>query len=164
MSDDVVIEDEGVPATDGRDPGAVLDAAVRYALALLDTWVRWDGQPIHVDDRVYTPHKAVRRIADHLLDHLAEVEARLVGEPTYPDDWEASASTTPADLAPFLPEDRTEAAARLRRLAQVWTARLRTLEGARLDATPGEGWSARQIAFHLAETVYYYADSVGSLA
>lgn len=162
-ADGTIVEDEDVPTTDGRDPGEVLGASVEHALSLLETWVRWDGEPIEVDERVYTPHKAVRRIADHLVDHLAEVEARLAGEPTYPDDWQASAITTPADLAPFLPEDRAEAAARLRRLGQIWTARLRTLDGAQLDETPGEGWTARQIAFHLAETVFYYADAVGAL-
>lgn len=163
MDGGAVIEDQDVPATDGRDPGEVLGASVAHALSLLETWVHWDGVPIPVEDRVYTPHKAVRRIADHFVDHLAELEARLAGEPTYPDDWQASAITTPADLAPFLPEDRAEAAARLRRLGQIWTARLRTLESGQVDETPGEGWTARQLAFHLAETVFYYADAVGAL-
>src|SRR5262249_49189085 len=159
--------DDDVPQTDDRDPAAVLRAAVEHAIALIDTWVLWDGQPIPVGDRVYTPHKSVRRIVDHLIDHLGELEARLVGEATLPEgDWQASAITTGADLAPFQVEDRQEAFARLGRLGQVWAARLGTLDAGQLeagqldagqlDATPGVGWSARQIAFHLAETIYYY--------
>lgn len=73
---------------------------VDHVLDLAATWTAWDGRPTHVDDRVYTPHKAIRRVADHLLDHLAELESRLVGEKPLPDHWHASASTTQADLAP----------------------------------------------------------------
>ena len=65
------------PATDGRDPAQVIEDAVEYALRLAETWPAWDGQPIAAEDRIYTPHKAIRRLADHLLDHLAELEARL---------------------------------------------------------------------------------------
>ena len=63
------------------DPGAAVEEAVRRSLTLVDTWIHWDGRPqVSQDgDRVYTPHQAVRRIADHLIDHLAEVEALLAG-------------------------------------------------------------------------------------
>ena len=57
-----------------ENPGAVVEEAVRRSLDLMDTWIHWDGRPrVSEDgDRIYTPHKAVRRIADHLVDHLAE--------------------------------------------------------------------------------------------
>jgi hypothetical protein len=111
---------------------------------------------------VYTPHKAVRRVVDHLIDHLAEVDARLAGEPTIPDHWHASAITTDADRAPFTVEDRDEAHSRLERLAQVWRVRLRSLDADRLDRRDGDAWTIREIAFHLAESAYY-ADAVGPL-
>ena len=59
------------------NPGSAVEEAVRRSLALVDTWIRWDGRPrVGEDgDRIYTPVKAVRRIADHLIDHTAEVEA-----------------------------------------------------------------------------------------
>ncbi|MFD5762744.1 hypothetical protein ACFWIZ_48350, partial [Streptomyces sp. NPDC127044] len=109
-----------------------------------------------------TPHKAIRRVADHLLDHLAELEARLVGEEPLPDHWHASASTTRADLAPFTREDLDEARSRLTRLARIWANRLDTLTEDQLDDSPGEGWSFRQLAEHL-EGSTYYADAVGKL-
>jgi hypothetical protein len=114
-----------------------------------------------VDDRVYTPHKAIRRTADHLLDHLAELEARLAGQPRLPDHWHASAVTTPADLAAFTPDDLDEARSRLTRLAQIWALRLRALADERLDRVEGEAWTLRQLAVHLGDT--YYADAVGDL-
>jgi len=149
------------PATDGRDPAQVIEDAVEYALHLAETWPAWDGQPIATVDRVYTPHKAIRRLADHLLDHLAELEARLAGQSCLPDHWHASAITTPADLATFTSEDLDEARSRLTRLAQIWSLRLRLLDDERLDRVEGDAWTLRQLAFHLGST--FYADAVGDL-
>ena len=56
---------------------------VDHVLGLVETWPLWDELPIEVpvegegSPRVYTPHKAIRRVADHLIDHLAEIEARV---------------------------------------------------------------------------------------
>jgi hypothetical protein len=100
---------------------------------------------------------------DHLVDHLAELEARLCGVPPLPDHWHASSVTTPADMAPFGQDDLDEARSRLTRLAQVWAVRLDSLSPDQLDASPGDGWTFRQIAFHLEESTYY-ADAVGKIA
>jgi hypothetical protein len=154
---------EDPPATDDRHPADVVTDLVHRCLGLADTWTAWDGRPRTVSGgRIYTPHKAVRRLADHLIDHLAEIEAGVAGVATIPDHWHASAVTTPADLAPFTPEDLAEARSRLTRLAQVYDLRLRALSDAQLDRRPAGGWSPRQIAFHLEESIYY-ADSVGRL-
>jgi hypothetical protein len=150
------------PRVDGRHPAEVVTGMVARVLALAQTWTVWDGEPRAVDDRIYTPHKAIRRVADHLVDHLAEIEARLAGVPTIPDAWHASASTTPADLAAFTSADLDEARSRLTRLAQVFDLRLRALPEAELDRRSGDAWSVRQIAFHLEESLYY-ADAVGDL-
>ncbi|MFD9949415.1 hypothetical protein ACFWYW_58350 [Nonomuraea sp. NPDC059023] len=146
--------------TNDEDPAIAVAGMVGHVLRLAATWTRWDGVPRHVDDRVYTPHKAIRRVADHMIDHLAEVEARLAGLPTIPDDWHASAITTEQDMAPFTKDDYDEAVSRLDRLAQIWTVRLGSLTEQRLDNSPGDGWSIRRIALHLAGSTYY-ADAVG---
>lgn len=151
------------PLTDARNPADVVTGMVQQVLELAPTWTRWDGRPRPADDRVYTPHKAIRRVADHLIDHLAEIEARLAGVPTIPDHWHASAITTPADLAPFTPEDLDEARSRLTRLAQIFEVRLRRLSDAELDHRQAGAWSVRQIAFHLEESLYY-AKAVGDLS
>lgn len=151
-----------VPQTDDRHPAAVVTALVEHTLALAETWTAWDGRPRQADDRVYTPHKSIRRLADHLVDHLAEIEAQLAGAPPLPDHWHASAITTPADLAPFTAEDLDEARSRLTRLAQLYDVRLRALTDEQLDRRRGNAWSPRQIAFHL-DGSRYYADALGRL-
>jgi hypothetical protein len=150
------------PRVDGRHPADVVTGMVAEVLRLAETWPAWDGKLRHVGDRIYTPHKAIRRVADHLVDHLAEIEARVAGVPTIADAWHASASTTPADLAPFTQEDLDEARSRLTRLAQVFEVRLRALGEDELDRRESDAWSARQIAFHLEESLYY-ANAVGDL-
>jgi uncharacterized protein YfiM (DUF2279 family) len=140
---------------------------VDHVLRLAETWPHWDGRPREVavegeQPRIYTPHKAIRRVADHLVDHLAEFEARFAGQPTEPDRWHASAVTTAADLAAFTTEDLDEARSRLRRLALIWDVRLRSLSAEQLDQQAGTAWTFRQLAFHLAGSAFY-ADSVGAL-
>jgi hypothetical protein len=71
--------------------------------------------------------------------------------------------TTPADLAAFTLDDLDEARSRLRRLALIWEVRLRSLSSEQLDASGGDAWTLRQVAFHVAESAFY-ADSVGALA
>jgi hypothetical protein len=156
------------PEVDDRHPADVVTGMVDHVLDLAETWPRWDGRPIEIlvdgePPRIYTPHKAIRRVADHLVDHLAELEARLAGRPTEPDRWHASAITTPADLAAFTIDDLDEARSRLRRLALVWEARLRSLSDQQLDHQPDNAWTFRQLAFHVAGSAFY-ADSVGTLA
>jgi hypothetical protein len=156
------------PQTDERHPADVVTGMVDHVLDVAATWTRWDGKPVETPvegepARTYTPHKAIRRVADHLIDHLAEMEARLAGLPTEPDRWHASAITTSGDLAAFTSEDLDEARSRLRRLALIWEVRLRSLTDQQLDEQAGDAWTLRQVAFHAAESAFY-ADSVGKLA
>jgi hypothetical protein len=157
------------PEGRGAHPAELVTEMVERVLALAETWPRWDGTPAEAappeagePPRTYTPHKAIRRVADHLLDHLAEMEARLAGRPTEPDHWHGSAVTTPGDLAPFTREDLDEARSRLLRLAQIWDTRLRALDSGELDELRGEAWTLREVAAHLAESSYY-AEAVGAL-
>lgn len=160
---------DSAPLVDDRHPAEVVTSMIVHVLDLAATWPAWDGTPIIVpiDDgqlpRTYTPHKAVRRVTDHLLDHLAELEARVTGRRSEPDLWHGSVITTEADLAPFTVEDFDEVRSRLRRLALIWDARLRSLTEAQLDRVDGHAWSLRQVAFHVAESAFY-ADSVGKLS
>jgi len=145
------------------NPATAVVAAVDRALALAATWPAWDGQPRRTADgeRVYTPHKAIRRTADHLVDHLAQVEALLAGVPGEEDRWLASAVTTEADGALFGPDDLVEAGQRLRRLARTFELRYAAAGPAEWDAPRGGEWTLRQIADHLADA--WYAEQVGDL-
>jgi hypothetical protein len=129
---------------------------------LVKTWPAWDGALRAIDDRVYTPHKAIRRVCDHMVDHLAQLECRLAGIPSIPDRWHGSAITTAADMAAFTPEDVDEAVSRLQRLATLWRLRLGAAE-ALVDERPKDEWTIREIALHVAESSYY-AEAVGDLS
>ncbi len=66
----------------------------------------------------WTPHKALRRIADHLVDHLHQVEALLAGATPVPDEWLGRTVTVDADWSRFTEPDYAEACSRLRRLGR----------------------------------------------
>ena len=146
-------------------PGVVVEDAVARCLALVSTWLNWDGKPRLSDDgeRIYTPHKAVRRIADHLIDHLAETEAVLAGVPTQPDQWHASDVTLDSDWARFTELDRDETSQRLSRLARTFALRLAAAGADEWDRPRDGSWTLREIAEHLT-VVLWYAEQVGDLS
>lgn len=145
------------------EPGAPIVAMVDRTLQLARTWIAWDGCPRLAEDgeRVYTPHKVVRRTTDHLIDHLAQVEALVAGLPGEPDRWHGSTVTTASDLAPFSEIDLREAEQRLRRLAQAFAARLASLPVGELDRARGAEWTVREIVAHVANP--WYAEQLGNL-
>ncbi|HEY3001209.1 MAG TPA: hypothetical protein VGJ44_02575 [Kribbellaceae bacterium] len=149
---------------DTTNPAELVETAVEHCLTLAATWLAWDGRPLVAEDgaRIYTPHKAVRRIADHITDHLAEVEALLAGVPTQPDEWHASLVTLDSDWARFTEADLDEARQRLRRLGRTFALRYTAAGPAEWDVLRGENWTLREIATHLAG-ITWYADQVGDL-
>jgi DNA-binding transcriptional MerR regulator len=147
----------------GDNPAALIVAAVEGALELAQTWLGWDGRP-RVDQggrRLYTPHKAIRRTGDHIVDHLAEVEALLAGQPTEEDRWFASTVTVAADWAPFTEADLAEAEQRLRRLARTFELRYAAAGPEEWDRPRDPNWTLRQIAEHVGTA--WYAEQVGNL-
>ncbi len=150
------------PEIDDRDPADAVAQMVVHVLRLAETWGAWDGRPIPADDRVYTPHKAIRRVADHMIDHLAQLEAHVSCADPLPDGWRGSHMTTPADLAPFTSMDLDEARNRLERLAMLWRLRLTTISPEELDRAEGDAYTPREMAFCAVGSTYY-ADAVGGL-
>jgi hypothetical protein len=150
-------------------PAELILGAVERCLDLAATWYAWDGRP-RVSEAtedipggtVFTPHKAIRRIADHLVDHLAQLEVLVAGAEPIPDTWHGRSVTLATDWAPFTEADLNEARNRLRRLGQVYALRLRSLDEEALDAPRGQAWTIRQIVEHVAG-VTWYAEQVGRL-
>ena len=124
------------------------------------TWDRWDGTPITIDERTMTPHKAIRRVVDHTIDHLAEAVARINQSTPLIDQWHHSANTTPADLALFTGDDLNEATERLNRLAQLWQLTYAPLNDDTLDAAIPDAMTLREIGNHAAKSIAY-ADAIG---
>jgi hypothetical protein len=149
------------PAVDDRDPAKLVPAAIEEILDLARTWLAWDGTPILSDGNVWTPHKALRRVADHLIDHLGEIECRLAGVSTLTHRWHGRMLTLDSDWARFTEADVDEATSRLGRLAAYYANRIAGLDDATLDAA-GDGWTLRQVVHHVSN-VRYYAAQVGRL-
>lgn len=142
----------------------VVAAGVDRTLQLAQTWLVWDEKPRISDggDRIYTPVKALRRYADHLVDHLAQIEALVAGEPSLPDQWHASPVTFPSDWARFTEVDLDEATQRLQRLAEIYRIRLASLGADAWDLPRGDAWTIREIVNHVASP--WYAEQVGDLS
>jgi hypothetical protein len=145
----------------------VVDGAER-CLELAVTWPAWDGTLIYGDDadlaagNEWTPLKALRRISDHLIDHLHEVEALLAGAEPMPDTWHGRFVTLHSDCQPITEADLDEARSRLRRLARTYLLRYAAAGPAEWDAPRGEAWTLREIATHVAG-IDGYAEEVGRM-
>ena len=148
------------------NPGQLVAAGVDACLELARTWHAWDGRPIArmLDGKpnVWTPGKALRRIADHLTDHLHEVEALLAGAEPVPDEWHGRLVTLDADWARFTELDYDEARSRLGRLGRWYVLRYQSAGPASWDQPHPGAWTLRQIAEHVAN-VRVYAEQVGKL-
>src|SRR3954467_15071463 len=146
------------------NPGTPVEGAVGECLGLAQTGVGWDGRPLVSEDgdRIYTPHKAVRRIGDHVIDHLAEAEALLAGVETTPDEWNASLATFEGDWARFTEQDLVEAQQRLRRLGRTFALRIAAAGPDEWDRPRTPSWTLREICHHLTGVVWY-AEQVGRL-
>ena len=152
-----------LPAVDDRDVTDLIPVAVAEVLDVAETWLGWDGRPVPRDGNAWTPHKALRRVADHLLDHLTEIECRLAGQPAPADRWHGRMITTDADTASFTEVDLDEATSRLTRLAACYQARLSSLDAATLDSRPAETtWTIREVVHHVSH-VTAYAEMLGRL-
>jgi len=151
---------------DQANPAELVVAAADRCLDLAATWLAWDGRPVARFDEgqpnVWTPHKALRRIADHLTDHLHEVEALLAGAEPVPDRWHGRSVTLDADWARFTELDLAEARSRVTRLARCYVLRYEAAGPAEWDAPRGPAWTLREIAGHVSG-ITYYAEQVGRL-
>ena len=139
------------------EPDELVQIAVEDALATAERWVGWNGAAVLSLGNAWTPHKALRRITDHLVDHLNQIECLISGVESVPDEWRGRGTTLTSDWAPFSEDELGEASARLRRLGQTLALRLRALS-ARWDEEPGAGgWTIRAIVTHLCEASATYA-------
>jgi hypothetical protein len=152
--------------TTDQNPAELVVAGIERCLDHALTWHAWDGRPIaRTDDgapNTWTPYKALRRITDHLLDHLHQVEALLAGAEPIPDEWHGRRVTLDADWARFTEADLDEARSRLRRLGRTYLLRYQAAGPAAWDAPRDPDWTLREIAEHVAN-VSYYAEQVGRL-
>jgi len=138
------------------EPDELILQATEDALGLAEGWIGWSSGAVMSLGSAWTPHKALRRIADHLIDHLCQIEMRVALETPVPDLWRGRSVTLESDWARFTELDLDEATARIRRLAQLMALRVRSLRED-WDTDAGAEWTIRAIAEHVAEASAAYA-------
>jgi hypothetical protein len=119
--------------------------------------------PRRVGRYTYTPRKALRRVLDHALDHLNQIDQWLAWRrhgvvPTPTDGWVGSTVTLPDDRLPLAPADLDAWLWRVDQAARLVAQRTAELTDAELDWLPPDGgWPLRRVLHHLARSERLYA-------
>ena len=119
--------------------------------------------PHGVSRYTYTPRKALRRVLDHALDHLNQIEQWLAWRsrgtvPIPTDGWVPSTVTLPDDRLPLAPADLDAWLWRIDQAARLVVRRAEELSEAELDWLPPDGgWPLRRVLHHLACSERLYA-------
>lgn len=147
------------------DPGEHLLAAHALAHPYLEGLLQYDPARLVVADEEhsYTPRKILRRVLDHVLDHLNQIEQWLAWQqqglvPTPTDGWATSGETLPEDLRPLSSAELHAWLWRIDVAVGLIAQRAQHLSSEQLDwAPPDGGWTLRQALHHLAGAEVYYA-------
>jgi uncharacterized damage-inducible protein DinB len=111
----------------------------------------------------YTPRKSLRRVLDHTLDHLNQIDQWLAWRgrgivPTPTDGWVPSTVTLPDDRLPLTPADLDAWLWRIDQAARLLAERSAALSPAELDWPPPDGgWPLRRVLHHVARSELLYA-------
>jgi DinB superfamily len=122
--------------------------------------------PAGVGRYTYTPRKVLRRVLDHSLDHLNQIDQWLAWQrdgvvPTPTDGWVGSTVTLPGDLLPLSSSDLDAWLWRIDQAARLVRQRAAELTEAKLDWQPPDGgWPLRRVLHHLARSERLYAASI----
>jgi hypothetical protein len=114
----------------------------------------------------YTPRKALRRVLDHALDHLNQIDQWLEWRrrgvvPTPTDGWVPSTVTLPDDRLALGPADLDAWLWRIDQAVRMLVHRARGLTPEELDwAPPDGGWPLRRVLHHVARSERLYAASL----
>jgi hypothetical protein len=114
----------------------------------------------------YTPRKALRRVLDHTLDHLNQIDQWLAWRndgkvPMPTDGWVPSTVTLPGDVLPLSQPDLEAWLRRIEQSARLLVQRAAGLTEAELDwEPPDEGWPLRRVFHHVARSELLYAASL----
>jgi DinB family protein len=119
--------------------------------------------PSSVSRFTYTPRKALRRVLDHALDHLNQIDQWLAWQhhavvPMPTDGWVPSTVTLPDDRLPLAPADLDAWLWRIDQATRLVIQRAAALSRAELDWLPPDGgWPLRRVLHHLARSERLYA-------
>ena len=118
-----------------------------------------------VESYTYTPRKPLRRVLDHALDHLNQIDQwqqwRRDGVvPTPTDGWVPSTVTLPEDRLPLTAADLDAWLWRIDQAMRLLVQRAAALGEEELDWLPPDGgWPLRRVLHHVARSEVLYAGS-----
>lgn len=119
--------------------------------------------PAGVGRYTYTPRKSLRRVLDHALDHLNQIDQWIAWQqhgvvPTPTDGWVPSTVTLPEDRLPLSRTDLDAWLWRIDQAVRLVVQRTDALTRAELDWLPPDGgWPLRRVLHHLARSERLYA-------
>jgi hypothetical protein len=114
----------------------------------------------------YTPRKILRRVLDHALDHLNQIDQWLTWRrdgvvPTPTDGWVPSTVTLPDDRLPLSEGDLDAWLWRIDQGARLLVQRGAGLTEEELDWLPPDGgWPLRRVLHHVSRSELLYAASL----
>ncbi len=114
----------------------------------------------------YTPRKALRRVLDHVLDHLNQIDQWLAWRrngvtPTPTDGWAPSQVTLPEDRLPLAANELEAWLWRIDQATRLFIQSVASLSNDELDWQPPDGgWPLRRVAHHVARDEVFYASAV----
>lgn len=146
-------------------PAGHLRAAHAHSRSHLERLSQHDPARLVVADaeHSYTPRKILRRVLDHALDHLNQIEQwRRWQEhgtlPTPADGWATSAETFGEDVQALSAAELAAWLWRIDLTIEMVAQQAEDLSDAQLDWTPPDGgWTLRRMLHHLALAEMYYA-------
>ena len=118
-----------------------------------------------VKSYTYTPRKPLRRVLDHTLDHLNQIDQwqswrRDNVVPTPTDGWVPSTVTLPEDRLPLTATDLDAWLWRIDQAMRLLVQRAAALGEEELDWLPPDGgWPLRRVLHHVARSEVLYAAS-----
>ena len=151
-----------------HDPGREVTSAMTNELFDRLT----DGQPAPLTAPAgagrytYTPRKVLRRVLDHALDHLNQIDQWLMWRrdglvPMPTDGWVPSTVTLPDDRLPLAPADLAAWLWRIDQAARLLVQRAAGLTPEELDWLPPDGgWPLRRVLHHVARSEILYSASL----
>jgi hypothetical protein len=119
--------------------------------------------PAGVGRYTYTPRKALRRVLDHALDHLNQIDQWIAWQqhgivPTPTDGWVPSTVTLADDRLPLAAADLDAWLWRVDQAVRLVVQRAAGLSETELDWLPPDGgWPLRRVLHHLARSERLYA-------
>ena len=114
----------------------------------------------------YTPRKVLRRVLDHALDHLNQIDQWRAWQrhgvtPTPTDGWASSTVTLPEDRLPLADADLEAWLWRIDQAIRLLAGHADELTDEELDWTPPDGgWPLRRVIHHVARCEGLYATAL----